>query len=59
MKKFDYENKWHKELKGGVKMLEHAARLDKMADNNTDLEKAIQQRCVADILRGYYKEMFN
>jgi len=59
MKKFDYEKQWHKALNAGVKMLDHANRLDKMADKNPDLEKAIQQRCVANILRDYYKEMFN
>ena len=58
MKKIDYEKKFSKALKGGMEMLEHAQRLDSLANENPDLEKALQQRTVASILRGYYSKLF-
>lgn len=58
MKKIDYEKKYIKALMVGNELLQHAQRLDKMADQNPTLEKAIQQRCVANILRDYYSKMF-
>ena len=58
MKKIDYEKKYIKALIAANELLQHAQRLDKMADENPDLDKAIQQRCVATILRDYYRKMF-
>ena len=58
MKKIDYEEKYIKALMAGNELLQHAKRLDDMADKNPDLEKAIQQRCVATILRDYYTKIF-
>ena len=58
MKKIDFEKKYIKALMVGNELLQHAQRLDKMADQNPDLKNAIQQRCVANILRDYYSKMF-
>ena len=58
MKKIDYEKKYSKALRAGLEMLQLAQHIDKLADQNPDVEKAIQQRVVANILRDYYSKMF-
>lgn len=58
MKKRDYEKLYSKALKGGKEMLEHAALLDRLANENPDEDMAWKQRGLAFVLRDYYKRMF-
>ena len=59
MEKINYKGLYSKALKGGAEMLDVAYRLDKLADENKDLEKAMQQRLLAAMLRDFYCKMFN
>lgn len=58
MTKQELEQRYSKALAVGKEMLEHAYKLDKLADENPDEATAIQQRLVATLFRQYYARMF-